>query len=391
MRLVFTGLLAVGLICTVHAPSLKAQETLGEDLLASASQDRGQQVFTRKCGACHTLMEGGGNLMGPNLGSLFGRAAGAREGFDFSDAFEAADFIWTPDRLAEWMRDPDGFLPGNTMLLPEAVPEQDIAPLVAYVAVRTGSATWDVAEVKGPDTTDMGELEKALKETRPDFWHHLMDNTAHYRIEREDGDYVFVTYFNEDGSITANNDRIKGFWRVESMESFCYALHGLPVEPVEWVECFPIVPNSVERYGEGLWISEPLPGFKVHGGFLQGRPHPLVGDAHPGYWENLYANTMRYEIDAGRGKIEVVDMYFNKDGSVTDGGGTVSGAWWIEGAEGQEQNMCYAVTGVNGIERELTQCFALAAMYDPRIGARWPGAFKEGVAYWAEVVEGRNS
>jgi hypothetical protein len=28
-------------------------------------------------------------------------------------------------------------------------------------------------------------------------------------------------------------------------------------------------------------------------------------------------------------------------------------------------------------------------MYNPRIGARWPSAFSEGVPYWAEVVAGR--
>ncbi len=390
MRFCYIGLLAIGLAATSAPHALFAQPALTEDQLARADQGRGQQVFTQRCGACHTLMEGGGNLMGPNLGRLFERTAGTKEGFDYSDAFGEAKFDWTPDKLAEWMRNPDGFLPGNTMLLAEAIAAEDIVPLVSYVMVRTGSATWDVAEVEDPRTTNIGELEQLLKENRPDFWHHLMDNTAHYRIERDDDDYVFVTYFNEDGSISANNDRIKGFWRVENMKSFCYALHGLPVEPHEWVECFPIVPNSVERYGEGLWISEPLPGLKVYGGFLQGRPHPLVGDAHPGYWENLYANTMRYELDMGDDKAEVVDLYFNKDKSVTDGGGTVSGTWWVEGVEGQEQDMCYAFTGVNGHEGELTQCFALAAMYNPRIGARWPSKFNEGLAYWAEVVEGRN-
>jgi cytochrome c2 len=390
MRAVWAFICALSLLTVAEIGSPRAQDALSEELLAAADQGHGQRVFTQKCGACHTLMEGGGNLMGPNLGKLFERAAGTREGFDFSDAFEAADFTWTPDRLAEWMRDPEDFLPGNTMLLPEVVSEEDILPLIAYVAVRTGSATWDVAEVESPQTINMGEFEIALKEARPDFWHHLMDNTAHYQIDREDKDYTFVTYFNEDGSITANNDRIKGFWRVESMKSFCYALHGLPVEPYEWVECFPIVPNSIERYGEGLWISEPLPGLKVRGGFLQGRPYPLVGDAHPGYWENLYANTMRYEIDMGNGKIEVVDMYFNKDKSITDGRGTVNGTWWVEGQEGQKQDMCYAINGIKGINVELTQCFALAAMYDPRIGARWPSKFKEGFPYWAEVVEGRD-
>ena len=326
------------------------------------------------------------------MGSLFGRAAGAREGFDFSDVFEAADFIWTPDRLAEWMRDPDGFLPGNTMLLPEAVPEQDIAPLVAYVAVRTGSATWDVEQVKGPDTTDMGELEKALKETRPRF---LASLDGQYRPTTGSSGKTATTSSSHTSMKTGRSRPTtigsKAFGVSRAWRAFVMRFTDCPSNLSSGSSAFPSFPIPSSGTGKDYGFRNPCRASRFMAAFLQGRPHPLVGDAHPGYWENLYANTMRYEIDAGRGRIEVVDMYFNRDGSVTDGGGTVSGAWWIEGAEGQGQNMCYAVTGVNGIERELTQCFALAAMYDPRIGARWPGAFKEGVAYWAEVVEGRNS
>ena len=36
-------------------------------------------------------------------------------------------------------------------------------------------------------------------------------------------------------------------------------------------------------------------------------------DAHPGYWQNLFANTIRYEIAVAEGQVEVVDLYFNED------------------------------------------------------------------------------
>jgi len=37
----------------------------------------------------------------------------------------------------------------------------------------------------------------------------------------------------------------------------------------------------------------------------------------------------------------------------------------------------------------LSECFALRLMYNPRIGAQWVSAFKEGVPYHAIVVQGR--
>ncbi len=60
----------------------------------------------------------------------------------------------------------------------------------------------------------------------------------------------------------------------------------------------------------------------------------------------------------------------------------------MQGEPGAEE-MCYQIEGVPGRADPLSECFALVLMYNPRIGARWPSAFTEGVPYWAEVVAGR--
>lgn len=253
-----------------------------DDVLKEADQTRGLELFTAQCGACHTLLNGGGNLAGPNLGSLFLRNVGTKEGFAYSDIMKNAGFTWTPEKLAEWLRDPDGFLPGNKMPTFDAIAEEDLKHILAYISVRTESASWAEAipEQTGPKLS-MAEYEAMLKSSRPDFWSHLFDSTSNFIVMAPEGEYKFVAYFNEDGSVTSNGGEIGGFWRVENMSSFCYALYGLPIYPYEWVECFPIAPNSVERYGEGLWISEPVPGLKVKGGFYNGRPYPGVDDSAP--------------------------------------------------------------------------------------------------------------
>ena len=290
IRSALFGIITAGLTWSAAV----AEDEFTDAVLQEADQSKGLQIYTAQCGACHTLMVGGGNLVGPNLGDLFKRKAATKEGYSYSDAFQAESFEWTPDKLAEWMRDPDAFLPGNKMPMFGAVAEEDLPHLLAYVAVRTGSVEWgqedvptdNVANMEGPKLTP---LEQQLYDTRQDFWHHLFDNTAHYIIQSAEGEdaYTFVAYFNEDGTMGSNIDGLKGFWRVNDLKWFCYALEGIPVAPYEWTECFPIVPNSVERYGQGLWVSEPVPGIKVKGGFIQGRPHPDIVDDLPSGAESI--------------------------------------------------------------------------------------------------------
>ena len=42
------------------------------------------------------------------------------------------------------------------------------------------------------------------------------------------------------------------------------------------------------------------------------------------------------------------------------------------------------------VEGDLSECFALVLMFNPRVGARWPARFEQGNTYWAEVFEGRD-
>jgi hypothetical protein len=51
--------------------------------------------------------------------------------------------------------------------------------------------------------------------------------------------------------------------------------------------------------------------------------------------------------------------------------------------------MCYSMAGVPGVEGELSECFALVLMFNPRVGARWPARFEQGNSYWAEIIAGR--
>lgn len=103
----------------------------------SADYARGRRTF-KLCQSCHTLAEGGGNLVGPNLYGIFGRDVGAVSDFTYSRAVQEADFVWTPEVLEQWLENPRGFLPGNKMSFAGVRRPDDRHAVIAYIMVETG-------------------------------------------------------------------------------------------------------------------------------------------------------------------------------------------------------------------------------------------------------------
>jgi cytochrome c len=106
------------------APYTQANLSHGAELWAS-------------CQACHSLKADEAHRVGPNLHGLFGRHAGAAEGFRYSEALDSAGFVWTPDQLDAWLSNPRGFLPGNRMTFSGLRQAEDRRDLIAYLAVET--------------------------------------------------------------------------------------------------------------------------------------------------------------------------------------------------------------------------------------------------------------
>ncbi|MEM9572946.1 MAG: cytochrome c family protein [Pseudomonadota bacterium] len=103
----------------------------------SADYSRGRRTF-KLCQSCHTLNEGGQNLVGPNLYGVFGREIGGVEGFTYSKAVEESDIVWTPEILAEWLESPRNFLPGNKMSFAGVRKPEDRTAVIAYIMAETG-------------------------------------------------------------------------------------------------------------------------------------------------------------------------------------------------------------------------------------------------------------
>jgi cytochrome c len=97
----------------------------------------GKRQFA-KCRSCHTLQEGAADLTGPNLYGVFGRKAGSKEGYHYSDAVKAAGFTWDAEHLDKWLANPREFMPGTKMSFLGVKDEKDRVDLIAYLKTQTG-------------------------------------------------------------------------------------------------------------------------------------------------------------------------------------------------------------------------------------------------------------
>lgn len=260
-----------GVIILLNAVANAQENAFSRDRLAAADYAKGRAAFQSRCSACHALIEGSADIAGPALYGMFGRKAG----FTYSETLVKAGFSWTPEKLAAWLADPAGYLPGNIMMIPEAVPERDRLNMISFMMVETGAADWPRPAIA--DVRAVVDRSKPPAERFPSFWNHMMFNTVRYAFERPGGnEYVIDVYYNEDGSVGSNQKGVFGFWHITDRDMFCYALRGLEVEPGTVVECTPITAMSIPRFNERLWKSKGYQGRAVHGGILPGRPEIAV-------------------------------------------------------------------------------------------------------------------
>jgi cytochrome c len=97
---------------------------------------RGERMY-RACVACHSL-EPNRNMTGPSLAEIWSRKSGSLASFPrYSPALKSAGIIWTDDTLDEWIKDPQHFIPGNTMTFPGMKDARQRADLLAFLKDAT--------------------------------------------------------------------------------------------------------------------------------------------------------------------------------------------------------------------------------------------------------------
>ncbi len=97
---------------------------------APPAASAGEQAYA-VCLACHAA-DSQNRPTGPNLHGLFGRRAGTREGYFFSEPLKASGIVWDAETLDAFIANPSKRVPGTFMLavVPDPVRR---AAIVDYV------------------------------------------------------------------------------------------------------------------------------------------------------------------------------------------------------------------------------------------------------------------
>jgi cytochrome c len=99
---------------------------------ASAPNMHGKLLFLR-CASCHSIGDGTGGRIGPNLKDVFERKAGSLPGYNYSTAMKAQNFVWDDATLDRWLTQPNALVPGTAMAFGGISNEDDRRALIAYL------------------------------------------------------------------------------------------------------------------------------------------------------------------------------------------------------------------------------------------------------------------
>jgi len=112
---------------------LAAVPATGEEI---GDAKAGGTVFKTECSTCHQVGPAAKNRVGPRLTGLFGRRAGAIEGFNYSKSMArmgADGLIWTLDTLDAYVANPKALVSGTRMNYRGLDDPKGRADLLAYL------------------------------------------------------------------------------------------------------------------------------------------------------------------------------------------------------------------------------------------------------------------
>ena len=105
-------------------------------LFASTSVDDGAKVF-KKCTACDSIAQGGGNKIGPTLWGVLGRKAGSISDYKYSKAMTAHGKAWSFDEMNSFLIKPKDWIKGTKMSFAGLKNAKDRAAVILYMNENT--------------------------------------------------------------------------------------------------------------------------------------------------------------------------------------------------------------------------------------------------------------
>ena len=101
-------------------------------LMALGDIATGEKVF-KKCAACHSIVKGGKNNIGPALYNVVGRQVGAVSNYKYSKALSEHGKNWSFEELNGYLIKPAKWIKGTKMAFAGLRKEKDRASVILYL------------------------------------------------------------------------------------------------------------------------------------------------------------------------------------------------------------------------------------------------------------------
>ena len=101
-------------------------------LMAMGDITSGEKIF-KKCAACHSIVRGGKNKIGPALYNVVGRKVGVAADYKYSKALATYDKEWNFEELNGFLIKPSKWIKGTKMAYAGLRKEKDRASVIKYL------------------------------------------------------------------------------------------------------------------------------------------------------------------------------------------------------------------------------------------------------------------
>jgi len=108
-------------------------------LFASVSTAEGAKIF-KKCAACHSIAQGGGNKIGPALWGVLGRTAGSISDYKYSKAMAAHGRSWSFEEMNSFLIKPKDWIKGTKMSFAGIKSAKERAAVILYMNENTDNS-----------------------------------------------------------------------------------------------------------------------------------------------------------------------------------------------------------------------------------------------------------
>lgn len=99
---------------------------------ASSGEASEAPASFKPCAVCHSTTAGA-NGVGPSLAGVYGKRAGTRSGYKYSDKMVQSGLTWDAASLTKFIADPKGTVPGSKMAFAGMKKPDDMIAVVNYL------------------------------------------------------------------------------------------------------------------------------------------------------------------------------------------------------------------------------------------------------------------